>query len=92
VFLAKWLLKDPQVLILDEPTHGIDVGAKYDFYNIIRLLAKEGRGIIMISSEMPELLGLCDTIAVVHNKRIVGTLSAGEATEERILNLAMIEK
>jgi ABC-type sugar transport system ATPase subunit len=92
VFLAKWLLKNPQVLILDEPTHGIDVGAKYDFYNIIRDLAREGRGIIMISSEMPELLGLCDTIAVVREKRIVGILPAEEATEERILKLAMIEK
>jgi ribose transport system ATP-binding protein len=92
VFLAKWLLKNPQVLIVDEPTHGIDVGAKYDFYNIIRTLAKEGKGIIMISSEMPELLGLCDTIMVVRNKQIVESLSVEEATEERILKLAMVEK
>jgi ABC-type sugar transport system ATPase subunit len=91
VFLAKWLLKNPKILIVDEPTHGIDIGTKYDFYQILQELAREGIAIIMISSELPELLGLCDNILVINNKRIYGTLSREEATEEKILKMAMAE-
>ena len=90
VVLSKWLFADPQVLILDEPTRGIDVGAKYEIYSIMNDLAAQGRGVVMISSEMPELLGMCDRIYVMNEGRIVGELSRAEATQERIM--AMILK
>lgn len=89
VFLAKLLLGAPGVLIADEPTHGIDIGAKHDVYNLLRQLAAEGKGIILISSELPELLTLCDRILVVRDKKIAGSLSRSEASEARILELAM---
>jgi putative multiple sugar transport system ATP-binding protein len=85
VVLSKWLFTDPQVLILDEPTRGIDVGAKFEIYGIINDLAAQGRGVVMISSEMPELLGMCDRIYVMTEGRIVGELPAAEATQERIM-------
>ena len=88
VMLAKWLLADPEVLIIDEPTHGIDVGAKYQIYEILRSLAENGKGIIMISSELPELLGLCDRIIVIKKGKIAGELSGSAMTEENILQLA----
>jgi ABC-type sugar transport system ATPase subunit len=88
VMLAKWLITDPEVLIIDEPTHGIDVGAKYQIYEIVSSLAKKGKGIIMISSEMAELIGLCDRIIVIKNGRITGELSGSAMTEENILQLA----
>ena len=87
VVLAKWLFTDPQVLILDEPTRGIDVGAKFEIYTIMNDLAAQGRGIVMISSEMPELLGMCDRIYVMNEGRIVGELSRDEASQERIMAL-----
>ncbi|PPB80892.1 putative multiple sugar transport system ATP-binding protein [Albidovulum inexpectatum] len=87
VVLSKWLFADPRVLILDEPTRGIDVGAKYEIYTIINRLAAEGRGILMISSEMPELLGMCDRIYVMCEGTVVGELSADEASQERIMSL-----
>ena len=90
VVLSKWLFTDPQVLILDEPTRGIDVGAKFEIYSIMNDLAAEGRGVVMISSEMPELLGMCDRIYVMNEGRIVGELSRAEASQERIM--AMILK
>jgi putative multiple sugar transport system ATP-binding protein len=90
VVLSKWLFTDPQVLILDEPTRGIDVGAKYEIYTIMNQLADQGRGIVMISSEMPELLGMCDRIYVMNEGRIVGELARGEASQEKIM--AMILK
>jgi len=90
VVLSKWLFTDPQVLILDEPTRGIDVGAKYEIYTIMNDLAAQGRGIVMISSEMPELLGMCDRIYVMNEGRIVGELSRDAATQEKIM--AMILK
>ena len=90
VVLSKWLFTDPQVLILDEPTRGIDVGAKYEIYTIMNDLAAQGRGVVVISSEMPELLGMCDRIYVMNEGRIVGELSRAEATQERIM--AMILK
>ena len=75
VVLAKWLFTDPEVLILDEPTRGIDVGAKYEIYAIINELAEQGRGVIFISSEMPELLGMCDRIYVMNKGTFVGELT-----------------
>ncbi|WP_395540939.1 multiple monosaccharide ABC transporter ATP-binding protein [Neotabrizicola sp. sgz301269] len=90
VVLSKWLFTDPQVLILDEPTRGIDVGAKYEIYTIMNQLADQGRGIVMISSEMPELLGMCDRIYVMNEGRIVGELARDEASQEKIM--AMILK
>jgi putative multiple sugar transport system ATP-binding protein len=87
VVLAKWLFTEPQVLILDEPTRGIDVGAKFEIYTIMNDLAAQGRGIVMISSEMPELLGMCDRIYVMNEGRIVGELSKEEASQERIMAL-----
>ena len=85
VVLSKWLFADPEVLILDEPTRGIDVGAKYEIYTLINALADEGKCIIMISSEMPELLGMCDRIAVMNNGRFVAEFDRGDATQEKIM-------
>ena len=89
VVLSKWLFADPQVLILDEPTRGIDVGAKFEIYGIMNDLAAQGRGVVMISSEMPELLGMCDRIYVMNEGRIVGELSKAEASQERIMGLIL---
>jgi putative multiple sugar transport system ATP-binding protein len=85
VVLSKWLFADPRVLILDEPTRGIDVGAKFEIYGIMNDLAAQGRGVVMISSEMPELLGMCDRIYVMNEGRIVGELAGSEASQERIM-------
>jgi putative multiple sugar transport system ATP-binding protein len=85
VVLSKWLFSDPDLLILDEPTRGIDVGAKYEIYTIINKLADEGKGILVISSEMPELLGICDRIYVMNEGRIVGELAGHEASQEKIM-------
>jgi putative multiple sugar transport system ATP-binding protein len=87
VVLSKWLFTDPQLLILDEPTRGIDVGAKFEIYTIMKELAEQGRGILMISSEMPELLGMCDRIYVMNEGRIVGELPRAEASQEKIMAL-----
>jgi len=85
VVLAKWLFSSPDLLILDEPSRGIDVGAKYEIYSIINDLAAEGKAILMISSEMPELLGMCDRIYVMNEGRWVGQFSGAEATQEKIM-------
>jgi putative multiple sugar transport system ATP-binding protein len=85
VVLSKWLFANPELLILDEPTRGIDVGAKYEIYTIINKLADEGKGILVISSEMPELLGICDRIYVMNEGRIVGELAGSEASQEKIM-------
>jgi ABC-type sugar transport system ATPase subunit len=90
VVLSKWLAIRPQILILDEPTRGIDVGAKAEIHRIISDLAAQGVGIIMISSELPEILGMSDRIIVMHEGRITGTLKPEEATQERIMALAVI--
>ena len=89
VVLSKWLFTNPEVLILDEPTRGIDIGAKYEIYTIINQLAAEGKGILMISSEMPELLGTCDRIYVMNEGRIVAELSREEASQESIMRAIM---
>jgi methyl-galactoside transport system ATP-binding protein len=88
VIVARWLLTEPDILILDEPTRGIDVGAKYEIYTIIADLAKQGKSIIMISSEMPELLGMSDRIMVMCEGRATGILDGKTATQERIMELA----
>jgi len=89
VVLSKWLFTDPEVLILDEPTRGIDVGAKYEIYSIMKDLAEQGRSILMISSEMPELLGMCDRIYVMNEGRIVGEVSGPEASQEKIMGMIL---
>jgi len=88
VILAKWININPSLLILDEPTRGIDVGAKAEIYRLMRLLAKRGTAIIMISSELPEVIGMSDRILVIHDGKVMGELAPAEATEERILMLA----
>jgi putative multiple sugar transport system ATP-binding protein len=85
VCVARWLYSDPDVLFLDEPTRGIDVGAKYEIYTIINQLADEGRCVIFISSELPEILGICDRIYVMNEGRIVGEMSKEEASQESIM-------
>ena len=89
VVLAKWLLTDPEILIVDEPTHGIDIGAKSEIYDLLRTLASAGKGIIVISSELPELLGLADRILVVRDGKISGELNGRDTTEEEVTSLAM---
>ena len=88
VIIARWLANNPDVLIMDEPTRGIDVGAKYEIYQIMINLAKQGKGIIMISSEMPELIGMSDRIIVMCNGEITGEVSKEDATQENIMALA----
>ena len=88
VILAKWINIEPSLLILDEPTRGIDVGAKAEIYRLMRLLAKQGTAILMISSELPEIIGMSDRILAIHEGKVMGELSPSEATEERILMLA----
>jgi putative multiple sugar transport system ATP-binding protein len=85
VVLSKWIFTDPDVLILDEPTRGIDVGAKYEIYTIINELAAEGKAVLVISSELPELLGLCDRIYTLAEGRITGEVERAEATQERLM-------
>lgn len=91
VVLSKWLFAGPEVLILDEPTRGIDVGAKFEIYGIINDLSAQGKGVVMISSEMPELLGMCDRIYVMNEGAFVGELTAAEASQERIMSLIVTE-
>lgn len=92
VVLSKWLFTDPDVLILDEPTRGIDVGAKYEIYTIINRLVADGKAVIMISSELPELLGMCDRIYTLSAGRITGVLPAAEATQEKLMELMAKDK
>jgi ABC-type sugar transport system, ATPase component len=89
VVIAKWIANNPKVLLCDEPTRGIDVGAKSEVYSILREIAKEGIGIIMVSSELPELLALCDRIIVMHEGEIKGEVSREEASEELIMKYAV---
>ena len=88
VIIGRWLLTKPEVLLLDEPTRGIDVGAKYEIYQLILDLAKEGKGVIMVSSEMPELLGICDRILVMSGGVLAGEVDARNTSQEEILTLA----
>ena len=88
VIIGRWLLTQPEVLMLDEPTRGIDIGAKFEIYQLIQELAKKDKGIIMISSEMPELLGVTDRILVMSNGRVAGIVKTSKTTQEEILQLA----
>ena len=88
VIIGRWLLTDPEVLLLDEPTRGIDVGAKYEIYQLIIDLANKGKTVIMVSSEMPELLGVCDRIVVMSGGRVAGEVDAKNTTQEEIMTLA----
>ncbi len=88
VILGRWLLTEPEVLLLDEPTRGIDVGAKYEIYQLIIDLANRGKGVIMVSGEMPELLGVCDRILVMSGGRLAGEVDAKTTTQEEIMTLA----
>ena len=88
VIIGRWLLTKPEVLLLDEPTRGIDVGAKYEIYQLIIDLAKQDKGVIMVSSEMPELLGVCDRILVMSGGRVAGEVDAKNTSQEEILTLA----
>ena len=94
VIIGRWLLTDPEVLLLDEPTRGIDVGAKYEIYQLILKLASEGKGVVMVSSEMPELIGICDRILVMSNGQMAGIVERGrdfggvDGEQETILALA----
>ena len=88
VIIGRWLLTKPEVLLLDEPTRGIDVGAKYEIYQLILDLAKEGKGVISVSSEMPELLGICDRILVMSGGVLAGEVDARNTSQEEILTLA----
>lgn len=89
VQLAKWLFAKPNVLILDEPTRGIDVGAKYEIYTLMNRLVEEGMSIIMISSELPEVLGMSDRLYVMLGGSITGELSAEEADERKVMAMAV---
>ena len=91
VVLAKWLASNPQVLIVDEPTRGVDVGAKAEIYALMRELAREGFAILVISSDLPEVLTISDRILVMRASRLAGELSFDEASEERIMALAALE-
>ncbi len=92
VVLSKWLFAGPEVLILDEPTRGIDVGAKFEIYGIINELSAQDKGVVMISSEMPELLGMCDRIYVMNEGALVGQLKAADASQEAIMQLIVTEQ
>jgi putative multiple sugar transport system ATP-binding protein len=92
VVLSKWLFANPEILILDEPTRGIDVGAKYEIYTIINRLASEGKGIILISSELPEILGVCDRIYVMRDGKVVGEMPASEASQEKVMKYIMTQQ
>ena len=88
VIFGRWFLTDPDVLLLDEPTRGIDVGAKYEIYELIQDLSKQGKSVIMVSSEMPELLGVCDRILVMSGGRLAGEVDANNTSQEEIMTLA----
>ena len=87
VIIGRWLFTNPKVMMMDEPTRGIDVGAKYEIYKLIIELAESGRSVIIVSSEMSELLGLADRIVVLYEGTAMGVLSRSEATQEKIMKL-----
>ncbi|MBP3311776.1 MAG: sugar ABC transporter ATP-binding protein [Butyricicoccus sp.] len=88
VLLSRWMLTDPDILILDEPTRGIDIGAKSEIYKLMSDLAQQGKAIIMISSELPEIIGMSDRVVVMHEGKVTGILDAADATQERLLSYA----
>ena len=90
VIIGRWLLTQPEILMLDEPTRGIDVGAKFEIYQLMLELAKKDKGIIMISSEMPELLGITDRILVMSNGRVAGIVDTEKTDQQEIMRLAAL--
>jgi ribose transport system ATP-binding protein len=90
IVIAKWLITKPKILILDEPTRGVDVGAKKEIYEIINQLKQEGVAIIIVSSELPEILGICDRVGVMHEKKLVKIIDRKEATQEKIMEYATV--
>jgi putative multiple sugar transport system ATP-binding protein len=86
VLLSKWMFAEPDILILDEPTRGIDVGAKYEIYCIMNQMVAQGKAVVMISSELPELLGMCDRIYVMNEGKMVAEFTSKEATQEKIMS------
>lgn len=88
ISLGKWLVADSKLVIFDEPTRGVDVGAKVEVYNLINKLLEDGVGVIMISSELPEVLGMSDRILVMQEGTLMGELTRDEATQEKIMHLA----
>jgi ABC-type sugar transport system ATPase subunit len=91
LLIARWLLAEAKFLIFDEPTRGIDVGAKFEVYTLLNNLAEKGKAILMISSELPELLGVTDRILVMRRGRLVGNLKTSETTQEEVMHLAAVE-
>jgi putative multiple sugar transport system ATP-binding protein len=89
VLVGKWIFAQPDVLMMDEPTRGVDVGAKYEIYQIINDLVAQGKAVMMISSELPELLGMCDRIYVMNEGRLIAELKAEEASQEIIMSYIM---
>ena len=89
VVIAKWLAADSEILILDEPTRGVDVGAKAEIYKLLNTFVKAGKAVIMISSEMPEIIGMCDRVLVFRDGEIMGEFSRDEVTQEKILDVAI---
>lgn len=92
VVLSRWVYAEADLLILDEPTRGIDVGAKYEIYTIINDLVNQGKSVIVISSELPEVLGLSDRIYVMNEGKIIGELDAKEANQEAIMSMIVVSK
>ena len=88
VLIGRWLLTNPKILILDEPTRGIDVGAKAEIHRLVTQLARQGVAVVMISSEMPEVLGMSDRVMVMHEGRVTGFLDRAEATQVKVMELA----
>ena len=88
VLLARWLLCEPDIMILDEPTRGIDVGAKFEIYKLITDIVKEGKAVIMVSSELPELIGMCDRIYIMCQGKISGCINRNEFSQETIMKFA----
>ena len=89
--MARWLLSEPDILILDEPTRGIDVGAKAEIHTLITNLAAKGKAIILVSSELPEILGMCDRIAVMREGKLTGIVERKEATQEVVMKYATMK-
>ena len=90
VIIGRWLLTEPDIFLMDEPTRGIDVGAKYEIYQLMMNLAKDGKAVMMVSSELPEIIGVADRILVMSNGRLAGILDGEIATQEEILRLSAL--